>query len=90
MFALITPVHFLRQARKFFQKHPELKKHFSEVVEMLITDPFDPRLNLHQLKGALSGLHAISLTYSYRITLTMRISKKEIILVDIGSHDEVY
>ena len=33
---------------------------------------------------------AVSLTYVYRITLTLRITKKEIILLDIGSHDEVY
>lgn len=30
------------------------------------------------------------LTYSYRITLTLLITEKEISLLDIGSHDEVY
>ena len=47
-------------------------------------------LRLHPLSGELEGLHAVSLTYVYRITLTLRITKKEIVLLDIGSHDEVY
>ena len=33
---------------------------------------------------------AVSLTYSYRITLTLQITEHEILLLDIGSHDEVY
>ncbi len=28
--------------------------------------------------------------YSYRITLTLQITEHEILLLDIGSHDEVY
>jgi mRNA-degrading endonuclease YafQ of YafQ-DinJ toxin-antitoxin module len=42
------------------------------------------------LSGKLAGCYAVSLTYSYRITLTLMVSEKEIILLDIGSHDEVY
>jgi len=45
---------------------------------------------LHALKGSLEGLHAVSLTQAYRITLMVRTKKKEIILLDIGSHEEVY
>jgi mRNA-degrading endonuclease RelE of RelBE toxin-antitoxin system len=32
----------------------------------------------------------VSLTHSYRITLTVMVTEHEIILLDIGSHDEVY
>jgi len=45
---------------------------------------------LHPLKGKMQGLHAVSVTYSYRISLTLKVTEKEIILLDIGSHDEVY
>jgi hypothetical protein len=38
----------------------------------------------------LEGLHAVSVTHAYRITLTLRVTKKEIVLLDIGSHDEMY
>ena len=36
------------------------------------------------------GIQAVSLTYDYRITLTVIVTDKEITLLDIGSHDEVY
>ena len=90
MYTVVTPDQFLRQARKFFRKHPALKEKFARVVEDLQTDPFQAKLSLHPLAGKLVGLHAVSLTYSYRITLTLLISEKEVILLDIGSHDEVY
>lgn len=53
-------------------------------------DPFQPHLRYHHLSGKLKGLEAISITHGYRITLTVLITEKEIILLDIGSHDEVY
>jgi len=90
VFSVSTSDQFLRKARKFFNKHPDLKPRFVEVFEALKKDPFQPGLGLHQLTGKLSGCHAVRLTYSYRITLTVMITEKEITLLDIGSHDEVY
>jgi len=90
VFSVTTSDQFLRQARKFFKKHPDLKPRFAEVFEALKQDPFQPGIGLHQLAGKLSGCHAVRLTYSYRITLTVMITEKEITLLDIGSHDEVY
>ena len=90
MFTITTPQQFLRQARKFFKKHPDLKPRFAKVLADLQRDPFQPHLDLHPLTGNLFGCHAVSLTYSYRITLTLLITEQEIVLLDIGSHDEVY
>lgn len=89
-FTLITTHTFLRRSRKFFKKNPDLKTKFAEIVRDLQQDPLQPHLKIHPLKGKLTGLHAISLTYSIRITLTIRITENEIILLDIGSHEEVY
>jgi addiction module RelE/StbE family toxin len=90
VYSVVTPEQFLRQARKFFRKHPDLKARFAKVIQDLQADPLQPHLAIHPLTGKLVGLHAVSLTHSYRITLTLLISEKEIILLDIGSHDEVY
>ena len=87
---LATTASFDRRARKLLTKHPDLKERFAETLEKLSTDPFDPGLRLHPLSGKLEGLQAVSLTYSYRITLTLQIMEHEILLVDIGSQDEVY
>jgi addiction module RelE/StbE family toxin len=90
MYSVTTPEQFLRQARKFFKKHPELKPRFATAITALQQDPFQASLALHPLTGKLAGCYAVSLTYSYRITLTLMVTDKEIILLDIGSHDEVY
>ena len=90
MYSITTPEPFLRQARKFFKKHPDLKPRFAATITALQQDPFQSGLALHPLSGRLAGCHAVSLTYSYRITLTLLITEKEIILLDVGSHDEVY
>lgn len=90
MFSVTTSESFLRQARKFFKRHPDLKPRFAAIFEQLQQDPFQPSLGLHPLSGKLTGCHAVRLTYSYRITLTLLITEKEITLLDIGSHDDVY
>jgi addiction module RelE/StbE family toxin len=90
MYTVVTPQQFLRQARKFLQKHPELKPRFAKVINELQQDPFQPQLGLHALSGKLSGCYGIRPTYSYRITLTLMVSESEITLLDIGNHNEVY
>lgn len=90
MYNIVTPQQFLRQARRFFKKHPDLLPRFNALMSELQRDPFHPCLKLHPLGGKLSGCFAVSLTYSYRITLTLLVTEKEIILLDIGSHDDVY
>lgn len=87
---LTTTATFDRRARKFLARHPDLKPRLAETLERLRVDPFAPGLRLHALTGKLQGLQAVSLTYSYRITLTLQITERGILLLDIGSHDEVY
>jgi mRNA-degrading endonuclease YafQ of YafQ-DinJ toxin-antitoxin module len=90
MYLLVTSKHFERRSEKFKQAHPELKKRLAQLFRDLEADPFEPHLRLHPLKGKLDGLHAVSLTYEYRVVLTLKITEREIVLIDIGSHDEVY
>ena len=90
MYLIVTPEQFLRLARKFFKQHPDLKPRFAGLLDDLQHDPFQANLKLHALSGKLDGCYAVSLTYSCRITLTLMVTAQEIILLDIGSHDEVY
>ena len=90
MFNLVTTEYFLRRARKVFKQHPDLRGRFAQVVDDLQQDPFAPHLDYHHLGGKLKGIQAVRLTASYRITLTIVIAEKEIFLLDIGTHDEVY
>ena len=90
MFTLVWTAGFTRAAKKFAEQHPELRHKVAVVLRDLENDPFQPHLRYHHLGGKLKGMQAVSITHSYRITLTLLIAGKEIILLDIGSHDEVY
>jgi addiction module RelE/StbE family toxin len=90
MYTLVWTAHFTRAAKKFSKRHPELRKKLAGTLRDLEKDPFQPHLDYHHLGGKQAGIQAVSITESYRITMTVIITKKEIILLDIGSHDEVY
>lgn len=90
VFTLIMLPKFERAYRRFARKHPELRQDVLDVFTGLREDPFAPTLRLHALKGTLSGFQAISLNYEYRIVLCVEVRKNEVILHDIGTHDEVY
>ncbi len=85
----LTPP-FERALRRFLRRHPDLEPIFRRLVNDLETDPFQPTLRLHALRGALDGFHAVSLTYSYRVVLILKVEEHRIRLVDIGDHDDVY
>ncbi len=90
MYVIITTRYFMRSAKKFLRKHPDLRDRLAKIIDDLKDDPFQPHLELHALSGKLEGIYAASISHSYRLTLSLKITKKEIILLDIGSHDEVY
>jgi len=81
---------FARTARKFLRRHPGLSGLFEDMLRQLETDPRSPRLRLHALRGRHKGNHAARLTYDYRIVLVLRITARGVVLLDVGSHDEVY
>jgi addiction module RelE/StbE family toxin len=87
---LIKDENYQRKERNFFKKQPQLLDKYAEVLNKLKTNAFDPSLKTHKLKGELSEFHACSLTYEYRIVCTFLIQNEIIVLVDIGSHDDVY
>ena len=57
-------------------------------------DPFQPTLKTHKLKGRLDGLWACTVEYDCRIIFLFapdpQGGEDAIVLVDLGSHDEVY
>ncbi len=90
MYTLIWSAGFTRAAKKFVDQHRELRSKFAAILSDLEIDPFQPHLKYHHLTGKLKGLQAVSLSHGYRIILTVMVTDKEIILLDIGSHDDVY
>ena len=89
-YTLVWTPTFRRNAKRFLKYHRDLVGDFSDVLHKLEQDPNAPELRLHPLQGKLMGKHAVSITYSYRIVITLVIADGEIYLHDVGSHDEVY
>jgi proteic killer suppression protein len=89
-FRLIYTKSYIKQASKFVKKHPELLSQYEKTLRLLELDPNHPSLRLHPLKGKLKDLYSISINISYRITLEIFVTDKEIVLVRVGHHGEVY
>lgn len=81
---------YIKRAKKFFKKHPEIVSQYEKTLKILEVNPFHASLRLHRLKGRLSPLHSVSINISYRICIDFIIEKDKIILIDIGKHDQVY
>ena len=81
---------FVRTARRLLKRDPNLKRPIGTAFELLEADPHHPNLKLHRFHGQLDGLWAARVTQRIRLILTIDHEEQEIILLDIGSHDEVY
>jgi addiction module RelE/StbE family toxin len=89
-YSLIFTDSYKKRAKRFAKKHPELAGQYRKVLYLLKENPQHPSLRLHLLKGRLQDVYSVSINMSYRITLELLITEKEIILINIGSHDDVY
>ena len=89
-YKLIYTKSYIKRASKFVKKHPDLLSQYQKTLKLLEINPNHPSLRIHPLKGRLKYLYSISINISYRITLEFFVSEKEIILVNVGHHNEVY
>lgn len=88
-YRLIYTHSYLRRARKFLKKHPQIIGQYEKTLELLELNPHHPSLRLHSLQGQLSGLSSVAINMTYRIVLELVIKEHDILLVDIGNHDRV-
>ena len=79
---------FKRAFRKRIAGTP-MEHIFRQRLRKFIEDPFAPGLKTHKLTGALSGLWAFAIGYDCRVVLDF-VSPEEVLLIDVGPHDDVY
>ena len=87
---LIFTEQYTRKAAKFIKSHPDVESQYAKTLQLLEVNPHHTSLRLHALKGKLDRLYSVSINLKYRITLEMIITEKEIILVNVGDHSQVY
>lgn len=90
MYKLRYTESYVKRAKKFIKKHLEILTQYQKTLRLLEMNPSHPSLRLHKLEGKLSDLFSVTINISYRIVLEFVIKEKEIILINIGTHNEVY
>jgi mRNA interferase YafQ len=91
---LATESGFRKSFRKLIKKNPQLQQKILAVIALLGDDPFAPSLKSHKLTGQLDGLWSCTVNYDCRLIFAFRKDEETdddlLVLIDIGSHDEVY
>lgn len=89
MIELVWDPGFKRSYRKLIKNNQNIKTKFIEKIKLFSENPFDIRLKTHKLSGQLKDYWAFSIDYNCRIVFRF-INDNKILLVEIGSHQEVY
>lgn len=79
-----------KKAIKFFKKHKDIYPQYKKTIELLQHNPQHPSLRTHKLQGKMSRFSSVSINMKYRVVIDFIIVDDTIILVDIGSHSDVY
>lgn len=80
---------FKKLYKKKIKSNEGLRKRFWNSMGLFSRNPFDARLRTHKLTGKLEGLWAFSVDYDWRVIFKF-LKEDEILLIDVGGHDEVY
>ncbi len=80
---------FTKHFKKRISQSESLRKQFYERLSLFVINPRSPILRNHPLKGSKKGVHAFSITGDIRI-IYLVVSESEILLIDIGTHNQVY
>jgi mRNA interferase YafQ len=89
MIDLIWGSSFKRAYKKVTKSKPYLKDRIINSLMLFAENPFHPSLNTHKLSGKLKDLWAFSVDGDCRIVFSFD-DDNNVLLTDIGKHDEVY
>ena len=89
-YTIIFTERYTRIAARFLKRHPDMARAYEKTLALLQANPQHPSLRMHQLGGRLQGVHSVSINLSYRITLHLLVTEREIVPLNVGDHDAVY
>ncbi len=81
---------YVKKARRFIKKHPELISQYKMTLTLLELNPLHPSLRLHKLEGRFKDLYSVSINITYRISIELLLENDTIIPINIGAHDATY
>lgn len=96
-YPFVKSSNFIRAARKIAKRNPDFIIELNDVLNSLSDNPFEITLKTHKLKGELKNCWACSINYDLRLIFQFVNAIDEtggtteaILLLTVGSHDEVY
>ena len=89
---LLRSPAFARDLRAWLKSHSGTAADLEATLEQLSADATHPSLRTHKLRGALSGCWACSAGYDLRVVFeyVRHEGAEAILLLTLGTHDEVY
>jgi mRNA interferase YafQ len=89
---LLRSPAFGRDLRKWLKTRPDTAASIEAALEQLSADAAQPSLRTHKLRGSLASCWACSAGYDLRIVFeyTQHEGQEAILLLALGTHDEVY
>lgn len=92
---LVLSKAFEKSYKKFTNNNQLLKAAIAKAISKMENDAYDPSLRTHKLSGKLASYLACSCGYDCRIIFSIEIDltapqNEVILLLDIGTHDDVY
>ena len=89
---LLRSPAFGRDVRRWLKSHPPCAAAIEEALEQLSADAAHPSLRTHKLRGPLAGCWACSAGYDLRVVFeyVQHEGREAILLLALGTHDEVY
>ena len=89
MIKIVWDNGFKRSYKKRIKNFSKIQKKFQSAIALFAEDPFQPKLRTHKLSGELEDIWAFYVDYDCRVIFEF-LDEMTVLLIDIGSHDEVY
>jgi len=89
MIKILYDPSFKRAYKKRIDAGSEREARFRSKLGMFMNDPFDSSLRTHKLAGKLKDYWSFSIEYDLRVIFYFE-DAETAVLVDLGTHDEVY
>jgi mRNA-degrading endonuclease YafQ of YafQ-DinJ toxin-antitoxin module len=91
---IVLSPSFISAYKKFVKRFPFLQNRIDECIKLLEVNIYNTKLHTHKLSGDLLGCFACSCGYDCRIVFNTKLDRitqeNVILLISIGTHDEVY
>ncbi len=84
-------IRYHKSFEKSFKKLPQiLKNKTKKAIKSFASNPRNPKLKNHALKGKMQGKRAFSVTGDVRIIFEEYENYTLVLMLDVGRHNQVY